>query len=197
MGYKTCSFTLTIDSHRNCQRPIQKMLYKLRKHHHLKLRKQRGFSLIEVLVAATVFTIGLAGFSALLVSNIVAAAQAREKGIAAISASSLSEQIQQNPVALKQYLDPPKYVSKICAVNVTCSPEQLADYNFRLWQLELADRIRNARGLVCRDETPEDGVEGNAHCDGTGPLVIKIFWQNRGSENGKGTKQFRYSLQIS
>ena len=76
-------------------------------------------------------------------------------------------------------------------------PEQQADYDFRLWQLELAVSIRNASGLVCHDETPEDGVEGNIRCDGSGPLVIKIFWNDRTGDENEGTQQHRYSLELS
>ena len=102
-----------------------------------------------------------------------------------------------NPVALDRYLNSPEYVSRICSSDDPCTPEQQADYDFRLWQLELADSIQNARGLVCRDETPGDGVEGNSHCDGTGPLVIKIFWRGQGTDDNDDTKQHRYTLEVS
>ena len=156
-----------------------------------------GFSLIEVLVASTVFSLGLAGFTALLLSSIIGSAQARREGIASMAAASLAEQIRLNPTALDRYLNPPEYISRICTGNNHCSPEQQADYDFRFWQLELADSIPNARGLVCRDETPQDGVEGNSHCDGTGPLVIKIFWNGQGANESGGPDQHRFALEIS
>ena len=160
-----------------------------------------GFSLIEVLIASTVFSLGLAGFTALLLSSIMGSAEARREGIASMAAANLSEQIRLNPLALARYLNPPKNISRICTTDNSCTPEQQADYDFRLWQLELADSIRNARGLVCRDETPEDGIEGNSQCNGAGPLVIKIFWKgrnpgNQGMDNNKSTSH-RFSLQIS
>jgi type IV pilus modification protein PilV len=164
--------------------------------------KGSGFSLIEVLIASTVFSLGLAGFTALLLSSIIGSAEARREGIASMAAASLAEQIRLNPVALERYINPPEYVSQICSGNNSCSPEHQADYDFRLWQLELADSIKNARGLVCRDETPQDGIEGNSQCDGSGPLVIKIFWngQNSGSPgpgNSNNSSSRRFSLQIS
>jgi type IV pilus modification protein PilV len=155
-----------------------------------------GFSLIEVLIASTIFSLGLAGFSALLLASIISSADARREGIASIAAASLSELLRLNPVALDRYLNPPDYVSRICNGEVQCTPGQQADYDFRLWQLDLADSIRNARGLICRDGTPEDGVDGDGHCDGNGPLVIKIFWRGQGVENGE-TKQHRYTLEVS
>jgi len=150
-----------------------------------------GFSLLEVLVASTIFSLGLAGFAALLLASIIGSAQARREGIAALAAASLAEQIRLNPVALDRFLDPPEYVSRICASDDLCTPSQQADYDFRLWQLELADSIHNARGLVCHDATPRDGVEGNSRCDGTGPLVIKIFWKGP----GKDANHHRFTLE--
>lgn len=156
-----------------------------------------GFSLLEVLVATTVFSLGLAGFAALLLASIIGSAEARREGIAAMAAASLSEQIRLNPVALQRYLDPPASISRICAGENQCTPEQQADYDFRLWQLDLADRIRNARGLVCRDGTPGDGGEGDNQCDGSGPPVIKIFWNGQGNNPNGEANQHRFTLEVS
>lgn len=156
-----------------------------------------GFSLLEVLVACTVFSLGLAGFAAMLLTSIIGSTHAHREGLAAMAAASLSEQIRLNPAALNRYLDPPEHISRICTGESLCTPEQQADYDLKLWQLELADSIPNARGLVCRDETPEDGVEGNSHCDGTGPLVIKIFWSDQGNRELGEPSQHRFTLGIS
>ena len=161
-----------------------------------------GFSLIEVLVASAVFSLGLAGFTALLLNSIIGSAEARREGIASIAAASLAEQIRLNPTVVDRYINPPKYVSLICSGDNSCTPENQADYDFKLWQIELADSIKNARGLVCRDETPQDGIEGNSQCDGTGPLVIKIFWTGQNPTNANSTRdtkqtQRRLSLEIS
>jgi type IV pilus modification protein PilV len=156
-----------------------------------------GFSLLEVLIASTVFSLGLAGFTALLLTSIIGSTQARREGTAAMAAASLSEQIRMNPVALDRYLNPPENISVICSGENQCTPEQQADYDFKIWQLELAGSIRNARGLVCRDETPQDGVEGNDHCDGTGPPVIKIFWYGQGNVEISESSQHRFTLEVS
>jgi Tfp pilus assembly protein PilV len=133
----------------------------------------------------------------MLLTSIIGSTQARREGIAAMAAASLSEQIRLNPAALNRYLDPPEYISRICTGETQCTPEQQADYDLRFWQLELADSIPNARGVVCRDETPEDGVEGNSHCDGAGPLVIKIFWNSLGNREPAESGQHRFTLEVS
>jgi type IV pilus modification protein PilV len=156
-----------------------------------------GFSLLEVLIASTVFSLGLAGFSALLLACIISSAEARREGNASVAAANLSEQLRLNPIALDRYLNPTEYVTRICSGGNQCTPEQQADYDFRLWQLELADSIQNARGLVCHDGTPQDGVDGDGHCDGAGPLVIKIFWRGQAGNESGDANQYRYTLVVS
>lgn len=142
----------------------------------LQRRGQAGFSLLEVLVAGLVFSLGLAGLSTLLLLSFSTAAEASRENRAASAAASLAEQIRLNPAARERYLHPPEFIALFCDGAAPCTPQQQADYDFRLWRLELGRAIPGARALVCHDATPEDGVEGNGHCDGTGSLVIKIFW---------------------
>ena len=161
-----------------------------------RVRKSTGFSLIEVLVAATVFSVGLAGLAALLLVSITGAADARKTGFATMAAASLAEQIRLNPIALNQYLNPPEAVSRICMGADLCSPQQQANYDFRLWQIELAGAVKSARGLVCHDATPMDGIAGDGRCDGSGPLVIKIFWSGRGN-GADADSNHRLTLEVS
>ena len=164
---------------------------------HRQMSRSSGFSLLEVLIASTVFSLGLAGLASLLLTSIIGSAQARREGIAGMAAASLAEQIRLNPAGLNRYLNPPESIPTICFGENQCTPEQLADYDFRLWQLELADSIQNARGLVCRDETPHDGDEEDGRCDGSGPLVIKIFWYGQGHVDITESNHHRFTLEVS
>ena len=164
---------------------------------HRQISGSAGFSLLQVLVASTVFSLGLAGFAALLLTSIISSAQARREGIAAMSAASLAEQIRLNPAGLNRYLNPPENIAAICFGESQCTPEQQADYDFRLWQLDLADSIQNAKGRVCRDETPDDGDEDGDQCDGSGPLVIKIFWYSQGHADIPESNHHRFTLEVS
>jgi type IV pilus assembly protein PilV len=160
-------------------------------------RRSAGFSLVEVLIAGTIFSFGLAGFSGLLLNSIAGASEARAEGAAALSAASLAESLRMNPVARLRYLDPGTVVTSICDASAACTPEQLADYDFKLWRIALANSIPDARGLACRDGTPQDGGEGNAQCDGAGPLVIKIFWSGpRIGADGRA-QAHRYVIEVA
>jgi type IV pilus assembly protein PilV len=159
--------------------------------------RQSGFSLLEVLISSVIFSYGLAGFASLLLTSMAAASEARLEGAATLAAAELAEQLRMNSGALQRYLAPTDLVTVLCTGTSTCTPEQQADYDFRLWQIGLADRIKNARGLVCRDGTPQDGGEGNAQCDGSGPLVIKVFWPGHRKDKDDQVQRYRYVLEVS
>lgn len=161
------------------------------------LQKLRGLSLIEVLIATTVFSLGLAGFTALLLTSITESRLARQQRIAAMAAADLATQVRLYPTLLSRFLEPVGKVTTICNASTPCTPQQQADFDYRLWQLRLADAIPHARGLVCRDATPLDGNEGFSHCDGAGPLVIKIFWPARPGAHSGAQDNHRYSIEIS
>ncbi len=142
-----------------------------------------GFSLLEVLIASTVFSLGMAGLAALLLASISGSAAARRMGMASMAAASLAEQIRLNPTALHRYLDPPESISQLCTGTNECTADQQADYDFKHWQLDLSDNIPGALGVVCHDATPQDGAYDSNRCDGSGSVAIKIFWRDPAGEN--------------
>ena len=156
-----------------------------------------GFSLLEVMIATAIFSLGLAGFATLLLSNMVSSAHARNASAISIAATQLAEQIRLNPDQIERYITPPEYIERICTGDASCSPWQQADFDFRLWQIELGDRVPGARAVVCRDESPEDGSLSDPACDGTGALLIKIFWPSRATETSIEGETNRYVLPLS
>lgn len=135
-----------------------------------------GFSLVEVLVAAAVFSVGLAGLSLTLMASVQGTAEARNRGAAVMHAESLAELILMNPAALGHYLDPPAPVSD-CFETSGCGDAQWAAGNLVRWQYELRQSLAAAEGLVCRDASPDDGDRFAPACDGAGPAVVKVFWE--------------------
>lgn len=137
---------------------------------------ESGFSLIEVTVAAAIFSMGLASLSLLLLTAVMGTAEAGHQTLASTKASSLAEMIALNADAVGHYVDPvPSYESG-CMYGGPCTAEQLAAEEMGAWQRDLADELPRGNGLVCRDSTPEDGHAADAACDGAGGLVVKVFW---------------------
>ncbi len=136
---------------------------------------ESGFSLIEVLIAAAIFSTGLGGLSLLLLSAVMGTAEAGHQTFATNKASSLAEMISMNSVASSHYINPLPG-SGPCVIGEDCSGAQLAAADLDHWLGELAYQLPRGSGLVCRDSTPDDGHSANPACDGAGSLVIKVFW---------------------
>ncbi len=143
----------------------------------MKRRKsgEAGFSLIEVIVAAAIFSTGLGGLSLLLLTAVMGTAEAGHQTIASTRASSLAEMIAMNSAASGHYINPLPQAEP-CMVGDSCSSEQMASADIGHWLGELARELPRGSGLVCRDSTPDDGHSADPACDGSGNLVVKVFW---------------------
>lgn len=120
---------------------------------------QQGFSLLEVLVAATVLSVGFSGLASLAVQSLSAAGQAQAQSAAALLAGEMHAQIRLAPLSY---------------------PQWLAD-----WQQRSATALPGGNGVVCLDATPNDGTAASSACSGNGPLVVKLFWHSAGDSAGR------------
>ena len=144
--------------------------------------RESGFSLIEVLIAATIFSSGLGGLSLLLLTAVMGTADASHLTFASTQASSLAEMIAMNSAASGHYINPPHGIGP-CAIGQDCTGEQLASADVSHWLGELARELPMGSGVVCRDSTPDDGHSASSACDGAGSLVIKVFWMETRHQN--------------
>lgn len=142
-------------------------------------RAGTGFSLVEVLVASAIFSIGCAGLALMLMRAVHGSAEARNRSVATMEASSLAELILLNPAALGHYVDAAP-ASANCISGTPCDSAEWAADNLERWQLELQQSLADATGLVCRDASSLDGTAGEPACDGTGSAVVKVFWNEAG-----------------
>ena len=121
---------------------------------------ESGFSLIEVIIAAAIFSTGLGGLSLLLLTAVMGTAEAGHQTFASTRATSLAEMIAMNSAATGHYINP-LLQAEPCMVGENCSGEQLASADINQWLVELARELPRGSGLVCRDSTPEDGHSAN------------------------------------
>jgi type IV pilus assembly protein PilV len=121
--------------------------------------KQQGFSLLEVLVAATVLSVGFSGLASLALQSLSASSQARAQSNAALLAGEMHTHIRLSPLGYSQWS---------------------AD-----WQQRVGAALPGGNGLVCLDATPDDGTAQHPACSGNGPLVVKLFWPASGADNGR------------
>lgn len=137
---------------------------------------QGGFSLVEVLVAAVVFSFGVGGLSLMLMTSVHGTIEARNQTTARVHVSELAELILMNPSARGHYITPPDGPMEDCMAPDGCSDVSWAAGNLVRWQQALESNLARSAGVVCLDSTPDDGDLTDEACDGSGHTVVKVFW---------------------
>jgi type IV pilus assembly protein PilV len=129
---------------------------------HPRRRAQRGFSLLEVLVALLVLSIGLLGLAALQTMGLKFNTQSYQRTQAVLNAYDIIDRIRANPAGMAggNYDDigiaatPPTLPT--CGTAPGCNPAQMADYDVAQWKVSLAQLLTEGRGAVCRGDLAAD-----------------------------------------
>ena len=176
-----------------------------------KLQKQFGFSLLEVLVAVFVFSIGMLGLAGMQLTALKNTNSAHFRTIAMILANDISDKIRANPVIDTADPNAYKYVSgtkpnatAACESTAGCTATQMADTDLRNWIDLVETSLPNATARICRDNDPDvmkpgDTAPPSVNCtdDGTHPYVVYIDWLDEKDTIDGGaplTKRFAMSF---
>lgn len=167
------------------------------------LHHQGGFSLIEVLVAVIILSIGVFGAVGMQVTSLQASKDVRYQAIAGSMARELAEKMRGNHavaitttvVANPYLLDTTLAAASTVAVPAlncytTSCPTgvDIARWDIYDWQLRLKDALPSPRVAICMDKTPFAGGMPQWGCSNTGDVaVLKLAW-NR--VNTKGELEF-------
>ena len=151
-------------------------------------RRQWGFSLVELSVAAAIYSMGLGSVSLMLLLAMQGTASARHETVAAMHLASLAETIAMSSDAVGHLVYP--LDADACPVGANCSEEAMAAANLGAWRQRVANGLPGGEGWYCRDSTPDDGARGDAACDGGGAPVAKVFWQTP-AESGETPESHR------
>lgn len=163
-------------------------------------RKIRGVTMIEVLVALVILSVGLLGIAALQLTGLRSTANASFRTKAAVFADDISERMTANPTAIDNNLFmavnsssidcttlPTPYCgqyygSSSVIAAASCTPTQLAAYDINVWfcgessssgRSGIADSLPNATAsITCNDS---DVADADACTDGS-PHTISLNW---------------------
>ena len=144
------------------------------------MHRQAGFSLLEVMIAGVVTALGLAGTAALLLTSLAQTSAAQDRTMAGMLARHGADllRLSATPAAVTAPTGP---APESCVSPGACSPAGFAAHNRRHWDRLVALHLPEGHGLICNDASPRDGSLDAPACDGSGPLVIKLFWTDTGA----------------
>ncbi len=153
----------------------------------------QGFSLIEVLVAMMILSIGVIGALKLQLSSMQATREASLADTATHLAFELADRVHGNHDRLSQARANPFLSINFQANEDTldtshacfsdnCTPGQSANADVAEWLNKISTQLPNARATVCLDDTPWNqpsrGFTWDCTTTGVRPsMMIKIGWQ--------------------
>lgn len=115
-------------------------------------RQQHGFSLLEVLIALAVLSVGLLGLAALQTVGLRMGHDSYQRTQATMLAYDMADRMRANPVAVAAgtYNGVTELTSNgtTDCVTTTCTPTDLANYDIRSWHTIIADKLSQGEGTI-------------------------------------------------
>ncbi len=154
-------------------------------------KRQRGTTLIEVLVSLLILSFGMMGMAGL--QNV--SLRANQLGYFRTQATTYTLDVVErmranlNGVEAGSYNNVAGAATASCFTVAGCTSAQMAGQDIFDWSAGIAAALPLGDAVVCLDATPNDGTTGAKACDNTGALyAIKIWWD----DNRDGTATNRY-----
>ncbi len=162
-------------------------------------RRQRGFTLVEVLVAIVVLSIGVLGAVGMQAAALQSNREVRYQALAGSLTRELAEKmrgnhiVSTNPAASNNpYLIDTTSTTSLseptpnCATTSCPTGLNIANWDIYEWQLRTREALPSPRIRICMDADPyeSDGTP-RWNCTNTGTVaVLKMAW-NRSNEQGQ------------
>jgi type IV pilus assembly protein PilV len=116
------------------------------------MRRQRGDTMIEVLVTVIIIAVGVLGAAALQVTTLKNLSSSHSASVAAIVAQDFSERMRANPdAALAGDYDhdsAPSTTGTDCVTNPCATAKDLADYDIETWWAQVTAVLPSGSGEV-------------------------------------------------
>ncbi len=162
-------------------------------------QQQTGFSLLEVLIAFIILSLGMLGAVGMQAAAMQSNKETRSQSVAASFARELADKMRGNHViAIKPAAADNPYLSTATILTSTttttftencftaaCStPVAVATWDMADWKNRLRDALPDPKIEICFDKTPFD-ADGKAQwaCTNDGDIsVLKMAWTNTGTD---------------
>jgi len=114
-------------------------------------RLQSGFTLLEVMIALVIFSIGLLGLAGLQASGLRSNTQAQLRTIAVIQTYDMAERIRANPRGVEDgnynAMDDSTPTAEDC-ISATCTAAEMATYDYYEWVTSTQSVLPSGHGTV-------------------------------------------------
>jgi len=145
--------------------------------------RQGGFTMLEILLAVLITSIGLIGIAGLQAVTLKNSHSSNLRSVATRQAYDLADRMRSNKTALDTgiYNNQQGVEVATCFQVVGCTGTQMAQMDVFLWNQANASLLPGGRGFICTDSTPNDGTPTAPACDNlpNSPYVIKLWWDER------------------
>ena len=143
------------------------------------VRNTRGFTLLEVLIALLVFTIGMLGMAGLMVVSVKTNQSAYLRTQASFLAQSMADRMRGNLARIADYTgdyDASTTGADPCLSGAACTPANIAVRDRRLWSVLLRDSLpAGSANIACTGASLGVGIQtGAAPYDGL--CTFTITW---------------------
>ena len=154
-------------------------------------KKQRGSTLIEVLIALLVLSFGMMGMAGVQSVSLRGNQAAYFRTQATSLSMDIVERMRANltGVGAGAYNNVAGSATASCYTTAGCTSTQMADQDINDWLAQVTALLPGGTAVVCLDSGGDDGTAAAFACDNTGAIyAIKIWWD----DNRDGTANERY-----
>jgi type IV pilus assembly protein PilV len=102
----------------------------------MNLRKSKGFSLVEVMIALIIMSVGMLGIAGLYVQSMQAGRTSMMRHHAVTLAGDIADRIRANPTAGVAYTATPGQDNNCADVGAICNAGQMAAHDIFLWRAQ-------------------------------------------------------------
>jgi type IV pilus assembly protein PilV len=161
------------------------------------IRRQRGFSLIEALVAFLILSVGMLGIGSLQMLSLRSGTTASLRSLAVIKAIEISERMRANPTALINYASgvgdagTDNGCNDLGGAIKRCTPGELAADDVFNWKTDLKSALPNNAGTTASIVVTPPGAN-----DVLTTVDITINWNERDLDKQAQVAQ-QYTLSTS
>ena len=151
-------------------------------------RHQQGFTLLEMLIAVVVLSIGLLGLAGLQATSLRLNQEALMRSQEAHLAYDMIDRMRSNMPGVNagNYDLPtlPTATDTDCTsytgTATGCTVAAMSAQDYFEWNAVLTAALPAGEGVVCIDSTPQDGTDSaSPDCDATGNLfAVKLWWDH-------------------